>query len=145
MTQRFVVAREGFDADTARVWETVVNDLYPNPKIDTTANPAHAGIIFLDWRNTTGILGGITRILDSFPHNYGYTPSVFASYGFDNGTLRSGGTLPLQIGALGVIFIDADETNINLKYYSTDTAGPATPIPAFLLQARYYVMAERGL
>lgn len=134
----------GSDIETARIQDIVVDNLYPSPKIDTIASPPHTGIIFLNWTDTTAIANDTTKLIYSFPHGYvGYIPTVFASYRFDNGSNILKGTLPFQYGALGNIIIDADEENINLKYYSTDFLGP-TPIPVFTMQIRFYVMAEQG-
>lgn len=140
--RKLVIAQPGFDADTARVWESVVHSLYPNPKIDTLPNPAHTGIIFVDWRRATGVDGGETILIDSFPHGYNYTPTVFATYLFND---DSAGTLPFQVGALGMLTIDSDEKNINVKYHSIDFIFPTTPVEAFTMRLRYYVMAEHGI
>lgn len=142
MSQRFKLALPGFDAQSARVWEEVLDNLYPSPKIDTTPVPPHAGIIFLNWADTTAVPNNTTKLLYSFPHGYNHIPTVFASYSYDNGTIRLRGTLAFQNGALGMITIDADEENINLKYYSFDLA--STAITPFIMQVRFYVMAEHG-
>lgn len=139
----FKIALPGFDVRTSRVTEEVLDGLYANPKINTKASPPHLGIIRVNWA-TTGIIipTDTTRILYSFPHNYGYVPTVFASYAFDNGTIRSNGTLPFQMGGIGIVTIDADLVNINLKYYSFDLA--STAITPFLMNVKPYVMAEQG-
>lgn len=138
----FRLALPNKDVHRGRPEDMAVDSRYHNPKIDTQAVPAHAGLIFLDWRDTAIIAYDTVRILYSFPHNYGRIPTVIASYKFDNGTVILKGTLPFQLGALGMIVMDADEVNINLKYYSFDFLG--TNLPQFTMQIRYYVMAEQG-
>lgn len=140
----FRIALPGNDVHTARIQDLAIDRRYPNPKIYTKANPPHTGIIFLNWASSIGINFQTTKILHPFKHNYNYIPTVFASYKFDNGSQVLRGTLPFQYGALGIITMDADDTNINLKYYSTDAAIPATTIPPFTMQIRFYVMAESG-
>jgi hypothetical protein len=81
-------------------------------------------------------------MLYSFPHNYGYIPTVIGTSEFDNGVQQVKGMLPVQIGAMGMVILDSDTTNVNLKYFSFDFG--ATPIPPFTLKIRFYVMAERG-
>src|SRR6266513_509582 len=139
----FKVALPGKDAHRGSITDMVIDNRYPSPKIDTAANPVHAGLIFLSWNDTTAIASGTTKVVYSFPHHYSKCPSAFASYSFDNGTQRIKATLPLQIGALGILTIDTDDTNVNLKYFSFDIG--STPIPAFTAQIRFYVMAESGL
>lgn len=123
-----------------------VDSRYASPKIDTLASPAHVGLISLNWNSSTIALPDTTiKLLYYFPHNYNYTPTVFASYKFDNGANILKGTLPFQNGSLGIILMDADTKNINLKYYSTDAGAPASNIPPFIMQIRFYVMAEQGI
>lgn len=133
------VALPGVDVKQARVWETAIDNLYPNPKIDTAPTPPHAGIIDVNWTRTAAVPDDTTILIHSFPHGYGYTPTVFASHETEG---ISTGTLPFQLAALAVITIDADEENINLKYYSIDNSGSA--ITPFVMHVRYYIMAERG-
>jgi len=140
---RFVISQPGFSASRARPWQIVLSSDLPNPKIDTQVNPPHVGILTVNWNDTTPIADDTTRLMYSFPHNYNHIPSVFAAYYFDNGTTQRRGTLPLQLGAIGMITVDADSKNINFKYYSIDVFGP-TAIPVFLLRLRFYVMAEHG-
>lgn len=140
------VSLPGIDVKQAKLAELVISEQYPNPKIDTLANPPHVGTIFLDWV-TLGITqdDGITRVLHSFPHNYNYIPTVFASCKFTNATITRNGTLPFSLGNLGMITIDADIKNINFKYYSFAPGGPASSVPAFKMQIKFYVMSEHGL
>lgn len=140
---RFTLVKPGADVNHAQITDYIISQDYPAPKISTVATPAHAGIIFVNWASSIFLPLGTTRIIDSFPHGFSYVPTVFATFKFDNGSRKIEGALPLQIGAIGVIIVDADATNIYLKYYSIDLAG-ITIIPAFTLQARYYVMVERG-
>lgn len=142
MTNVFRMALPGFDAIRGKVEQMITDSRYASPKIDTQAVPPHAGVIFLNWTDTNIINYGVTRLIYSFPHNYGRIPTVFASYKFDNGTTVLRGTLPFQYGALGMITIDADEKNINVKYWSFDFLG--NNIPAYTMQIRFYVMAEAG-
>lgn len=144
MSQAFRVALPGEDVLRGAISKMIVDSRYPFPKIDTQASPPHAGIIFLNWADTSGIPDGTIKLLCFFPHGYTKMPTVFGSYAFDNGTNRLNGTLPFQNGALGVIFLDADDVNINLKYYSFDQSIPATAILPFLMQIKFYVMAEHG-
>lgn len=133
----------GIDVKSSRLSDEVIDSRYANPKIDTEATPPHTGIVFLAW-NTTGLIYpiGTNRILYSFSHGYSYIPTAFAAYSFDSGATRVKGTLPFQLGALGIITIDTDATNVNIKYHSVDVT--ATAVPAFTMQIRFYVMAERG-
>lgn len=131
------------DVHRGKANEMAVDNRYPNPKIDTAASPPHAGIIFLNWNDITPIALGITKVIYSFPHRYNKCPTMIASYSFDNGTQRIKGMLPLQIGAIGILTVDTDETNANLKYFSTDIS--STSIPAFTAQISFYLMAEHGL
>lgn len=136
------IALPGADIIRGKVEEMVLDSVYPSPKIDTTASPMHVGTIYLNWDSTASVAYDTIKLLYSFPHNYDYIPSVFAAYRFDNGSNILQGTLPFQNGALGMITIDADEKNINLKYYSFDLFSSA--IIPFNMQIRFYVMAEEG-
>lgn len=138
----FKLALPGFDVHRARAGELVLSNLMDSPKIDTQATPPHAGIIFLNWQTTTAIPFDTTKIITSFPHNLKRIPQVIGSYRFDNGFNTLKGTFPFQLGALGILTMDADEININLKYYSID--GASTAIPVFTMQARFYVIAAPG-
>lgn len=144
MSDVFRVAKPNEDVLRAAIGKMIVDSRYAFPKIDTQANPPHAGIIFLNWQSTAGINDGTTKILASFPHNFNKMPTVIANYAFDNGTNRFKGMLPLQNGALGELFMDADDVNVNLKYYSFDQSIPATAIVPFTAQIRFYVMADHG-
>lgn len=139
---RFSIALPGKDVYRGKVTDMVIDSRYPSPKIDTTAKPPHAGIVFVNWSSSISLASGDSRLIYSFPHNYNNIPTVMASYEFDNGSARLKGTLPFQYGGLGIITIDADNKNINIKYYSTDFA--ATVIPAFTMKIRFYVMSEQG-
>ncbi len=130
------------DVKRARIQDVVLDSTYPNPKINTKADPPHAGTISLNWVDTTGVPYATTKLLYSFAHGYNKMPTVFASYKYDTGLVVRRGTLPFQLGALGMISIDADAKNINLKYYSFDIFD--TPIPPFIMQIRFYVMVEHG-
>lgn len=140
----FRVALPNTDVARGKAVEMVLDNRYPNPKIDTLASPPHIGTIFLNWTNTSGIADGVTELVYSFAHGYNSIPTAFASYKFFNGTSTIKGTLPFQYGALGVLTIDTDDTNVNIKYYSIDGTIPAVTIPAFTMQIRFYVMAEQG-
>lgn len=130
----------------ANLDQLAVDSRYPSPKIDTQASPPHVGLIFLNWASSSiALADGTTKLLTFFPHNYNYTPTVFASYKFDNGSNILKGTLPFQNGSLGMILMDADSVNVNLKYYSFDSSFPSTNISPFLMQIRFYVMAEGGI
>lgn len=145
MNQVFRLAQPGFDVLRGKIGRMILDNNYAVPKIDTQANPPHAGIIFLNWADKpSGLADGTIQILDSFPHYYNKMPTVMGNYKFDNGGTILGGMLPFQLGALGIIVLDADDVNINLKYYSIDTAFPSIDIPAFLMQIRFYVMADHG-
>lgn len=140
----FKISLPGTDVKNARIQDLVLSSLYPNPKIDTTASPPHAGIIFLNWQ-AVGLsqANNTTKLIYSFSHGYDYIPTAFAAYKFDNGSLVTDGVLPFQYGNLGEITIDTDPTNVNIKYQSIDLAS-TTVIPPFLMQIRFYVMADRG-
>lgn len=144
MSQVIKVALPGFNTNTG-VGNLVTDSVHPNPKIYTFASPPHAGTIFLAW-STVGLTqaNGTTKLIYSFAHHLDYVPTVFASHDFTNGVIERRGTLPFQYGALGMITIDADATNINVKYFSLDLAD-TTPIPVFNMTIRYYVMVEPGL
>lgn len=139
---KFKIALPGFDVHSSQVGEEALDSQYPNPKINAIANPPHVGIIDLDWVSTSiTVPANSEKILYSFPHGYDYVPTCIGVYHFDNGTNPSSGILPFQYGALGLILLDADSININLKWVSFDGG---TTIPNFIMQVRFYVMAERG-
>lgn len=140
---KFTLVVPGADVRNPNLSDIIVSDLYANPKISTVANPEHAGTIFLNWQSSLTIPDGTTKLLDFFPHGFDYTPTVIATYKFDNGFGKNEGTLPFQLGGLGVIVMDADAVNINLKYQSLDPG--VTTIPPFTMSIRYYVLVERGL
>lgn len=139
----FKIALPGSDIHTSKLKDEVVNSLYPNPKIDATAQPPHAGIIFLNMANTNLIVAyDATYIFYKFPHNYGYVPTCIGNYIFNNGGVDRNGVLPFQYGGLGMVILDADATNINLKFLSFDLG--STPVTPFTMQVRFYVMSEPG-
>lgn len=138
----FRIALPGFDVHRGKIEQMVMDNRYPSPKIDTQAVPPHAGLIFLDWRDTSVVNYDVVKTIYSFPHRMGKIPIVVASYKFDNGTVVLKGTLPFQLGSFGMIVLDADEKNVNLKYYSFDFLG--NNMPQFTMQIRFYVMAELG-
>lgn len=138
----FRIALPGFDVHRGKLEQMVLDSAVPSPKIDTTADLSHAGIIHLNWTDTTPIADGTTKTIYSFKHNCSQIPSVFANYTWDGGSGVRKGVLPLQYGALGMILLDADATNINLKYYSFDSS--STAISAFVMEIRYYVMSDLG-
>lgn len=140
-TFKLVLPDKTVDSDNPL--DLVVSSAHPSPKIDTRANPPHIGIIDLNWQ-TTGLsfANDTIKELYQFEHNLGYVPAVFATYEFDNGTVRRGGTLPLQFGALGMFVLESDRTHVKFRYYSFDLGG--TPINPFTMQTRYYVLAQNG-
>lgn len=138
----FRMALPGFDVHRGKPEQMVLDNLTDSPKIDTQAKPPHAGIIFLDWKDTTPIGFDVIKKIHSFPHTYNQIPEVIASYKFDNGSVNIKGTLPFQLGGLGMIVMDANETNVNLKYYSFDSGG--NTLPVFTMQVRFYVIAAPG-
>lgn len=138
----FRLALPGFDVHRGKPEQMVLDAVHDSPKIDTQATPPHAGIIFLNWQDTSVIAYDTVKLITSFPHKYNQTPTVIGSYKFDNGFTILRGTMSFQVGALGMLVLDADETNINLKYYSFDFLG--TNMPTFTMQIRFYVMAEAG-
>lgn len=140
----FRVALPGNDLNRGKAVEMAVDARYANPKIDTQSNPPHAGILYLNWSSTAGIAAGTLRTIYSFPHGYNSIPTAFATYKFDNGANILKGTLPFQFGALGVIIIDTDDKNVNIKYVSTDQTPSPLAIGPFTMQIRFYVMAEHG-
>lgn len=140
----FRLALPGTDVHRGRPQDMVLDSRLDSPKIDTTASPPHAALIFLNWNRTAGIPDDTTLLLYSFPHNYNQIPIVIAAYKFDNGSNVLKGVLPFQLGGQGIITMDADEENINLKYYSIDGNVSPTDILPFIMQLRYYVMAEAG-
>lgn len=139
------ISLPGFDVKSSHISEEVIDSLYPNPKIDTKASPVHAGIIDVNYAGASLVapLDGVI-VIYSFPHNYSYVPTVLGNFRFDNGVVVRYGILPtgFVLSAGGVLTIDADPTNINLKYISLNNS---TTISAFLLKVRFYVMAERGV
>lgn len=141
----FRLALPGFDVHRGRPEQMVADNRLDSPKIDTMANPAHAGIIFLNWTRTAGVPLDTFLMVYSFPHNYNQMPTVIAGYKFDNGSVVLNGVLPFQLGGQGILTMDADDTNINVKFYSTDGSIPVSDIQAFIMQLRYYVMAEPGI
>lgn len=141
----FKIALPGSSIRNSELKDEVIDSRYSSPKVNTITDTPHAGIISVDW-STTGLTfsRNTIKILDSFLHGYDYVPTAMGSFKFDNGTNKVTGILPIQIGALGIINVDTDQTNFNLKYVSLDGGSPLTIIPPFLLQVRYYIMAERG-
>lgn len=115
-----------------------VNRLYPNPKIKLRQNPPHIGIIRLDIITSPVYGSGGIFTWYSFPHGYDYIPSVIGV--FISGT--SSGILPVAFGAVGQIFIDADEKNVNIKF--EDFGIGAVPLTEAHYRIRYYVFAEEG-
>lgn len=143
MSQVFKITLPNNDVRTSDLKDEVLNSLAPSPKINTQASPPHVGIIFLNWASSSLVIPrGTTQVLYSFPHGYNYVPTAIAVFAFDNGVNPQNGTLPFQYGALGIITIDTDALNVNLKYFSIDLG--STIIPPFTMQVRFYVMAERG-
>lgn len=142
MSDVYRMALPGFDVHRGKVEQMVADNRYPSPKIDTQATPPHAGIIFVNWTDTSIIANNTTKLIYSFPHRYNQVPTVIASYKWDNGTIIQRGILPFQLGAIGMIIIDADLKNINLKYYSFDFL--SINVPVFTMQVRFYVFAEAG-
>lgn len=141
---KFKISIPGVSVQDAKPSEETVDSTYPSPKVNTLATPPHAGIIFVDWSSSTQTQAlGTTRVLYKIPHGYNYIPTVFGNYIFDNGTRKIRGMLPFQYGSLGMIILDTDKTNANLKYISLDLAN-TTPITPFLITVRFYIMAERG-
>jgi hypothetical protein len=138
----FKISLPGQDVRGARLNEEVVDSIYPSPKVSTIASPPHAGIIHLNWSSSIILPNPTVKNLYSFAHGYNQIPSTLAVFSFDNGTTKTNGILPFNYGALGLILIDADSTNVNLKYISFDLA--STVIPVFIMQVRFYVFAERG-
>lgn len=141
---RFAIAQPGSDAADPSVLHKVVDSLYPSPKINTKANPPHAGLIDLNWASSISVPNQTTKLLYQIPHGYNYIPGAFAGFSFDNGTTRISGTLPFSLGGIGLIILDADPTYVNLKYYSTDLAS-TTLIPPFTMLIRFYITADRGM
>lgn len=140
----FKIALPNNDVKTARLADEVLDSRYPSPKIDTKASPPHAGILDINWQSSNIVIPHQqTRLLHRFPHKYGYIPTAFGVYTFDNGSRKTSGTLPLSIGAVGIITIDTDDTYVNFTYFSIDFTD-ITSIPPFIMQIRFYVMAERG-
>lgn len=146
MSDKFKIALPGSDVSSASLKELILDSTYPSLKVDTLANPVHAGIISVDWK-TTGLVipANTTKILYQFQHNYDYIPTVIGTYAYDAGLTKSEGLLPLLLEggtATAVLTIDSDKTYINLKYYSGDGSNSISP---FLLKVRFYVFAERGI
>lgn len=139
----FKIVLPGSNVHQSRLEDKVIDSLYSNPKINVVARPSHASVISLNWNNPTPVAYNITKILYSFSHNYDYVPTVFASYSFDDGSNLRNAILPFQYGGLGMIVMDADIKNVNLKYLSLDLSSAAA-IPTFIMKIRFYVMAERG-
>lgn len=138
----FKIALPGSNVHQANLGEEVLDSRYPSPKISMTASLPHAGIIFLNWATTGIIIPKFTvRLLYSFPHGYNHIPTVFQTYTYDNGTRVLHGMFRASLG-LGIMLMDTDDTNVNLKYISGDLG--SNPIPPFIMKIRFYVMAERG-
>lgn len=135
------------DVQDDRVEDLAISSQYPSPKIDTKANPPHAGIIFINWVSAGILVSRDTpRILYSFPHSYNYAPLAFASYEFTDGTVRSRGVLPftctVAVGAHAEVTIESDKTNVYIKHVPLFT--PAAAQQPFNIKIRFYVFAERG-
>lgn len=141
--RKFRVALPGFNADRARSNELSVSDELPNPKIKLGEDPSHTAILFLDIASGPVYANGSITTWYSFKHGYDYIPTVMGVYVGSSSSSDIGGLLPFPVGALGEIFIDADETNINLRFASYDVTS-AIPLPEILMRIRYFVMAEFG-
>lgn len=139
---RFRLAQPGFSIYSSKPEQMVLDNLLDSPKVDTAPDPPHAGVIHLNWQDTTPVPNDTTKDLWSFPHHFKQTPIVVASYQFDNGFVTPKGTLPFQNGALGMILMDADDQNVHLKYYSFDLF--SSLVGPFTMQIRFNVMAEPG-
>lgn len=144
MSNIFKLMLPGFGFKDKTPAHSAVDSLLPSPKVDTAAQPPHVGIINLSWSDTTTVPYDTVKTLYSFPHGYNKIPTVLGSFKLQviSSTNSPEGVLPLQLGALGMLGIDADEKNINLKYYSFDFG--AQPMPVFTCKVHYYVMAEHG-
>lgn len=142
MSQQFILSKAG-NAAQARLKDIIVSSKYSSPKIYTLGNPPHAGNIFINWSSSLAKAYGTTTLIDSFPHGFQYVPSVFATFNFQNSSNQLDGMMPFSYGAIGVITIDTDATNVNVKYFSTDLAN-TTVIPTFNMVIRYYLMVDPG-
>lgn len=138
----FKIVLPNNDVKSAALQDTVVDSIYPNPKIDTAATPPHTGIININWASNGVVIPSATsKVLYSFPHGYNYAPLVIGAYRFDNGTRILQGVMPFFFGNIGLVLLDSDAKNVNVKYFSTDDTAV---IPNFIIQIRFYVTAERG-
>ncbi len=139
----FKIVLPGSDVKSANIEDTVVDSRYANPKIDVVKRPAHYGIINLNWNSSSRVFAeNDLLILHRFPHGYNHIPTVIGNYVFGTGPSASRGILPFSYATFGLILLDADDVYINLKYLSIDLL--SSPVPAFTMQIRFYVMAERG-
>ena len=121
-----------------------VNRLYPNPKIAINQTPSHIGVLEVNVIGGPSYNDGDIATWYSFPHPYNYAPTVVGIFMDGLADFEDGGTLPYAgFGALGQIFMDADEDNVNLKFESFDIVG-GTPLGERHLRIRYYVFAEEA-
>jgi len=144
MSEVFKLAVPGVRVQGARAKDLIVDSDHPNPKISVLASPPHAGNIALSWENTNSYAEGTVVTLYSFPHGFQYVPTVLGNYNFNNGSVNINGMLPLQIGALGVIYLECDPINVNLCYVSTDINVTPQPTIPFNMMIKYYVFVEPG-
>lgn len=150
----FKIALPGKDINRASLQEEVLDSTYPSPKINSFANPPHAGIVKIhNTMNSSPLPAfGVTNTLYSFPHGYDYVPTVFGNYIIYNKPDTNpndsfAGQLPeVFVNAsselLILLTIEADLNNISINMLGLKVA-PSTIAP-YIFYIRYYVMAERG-
>lgn len=131
------------DIRSTKPSDYILNRKYPNPKVALGQTPAHIGILKVDVVSQPVYGFGDIVTWYSFPHPYDYIPAVIGLFFGSQGDFTNGGILPYGTwGALGEVFMDADERNVNVKFQSFDVS--AIPLGERHFFIRYYVFAEEG-
>ncbi len=132
------------DIDSTNPNDSIVDRKYPNPKVALNQTPSHIGVLKVDVISGSVYTQGNIITWYSFPHPYDYIPTVIGLFYSAQGDFTNGGILPYtNFGALGEVFLDADEHNVNVKFQSFDIFG-GTPLPERHFFIRYYVFAEEA-
>lgn len=131
------------DIRSTRPSDYILNRKYPNPKVALGRTPPHIGILKVDVISQPIYSSGNIVTWYSFPHSYDYIPTVIGLFFGSQGDFTNGGVLPYgSWGALGEMFMDADERNVNVKFQSFDLSATALGERHFFI--RYYVFAEEA-
>lgn len=125
----------GVDVETGKPNECVIDAEYANPKIKKNQDPLHRGLIQLSLNNTYP--PGDT-IVYTLPHNYGYTPMVWAVIS-NNSNSNIFGFQPYIASAQSV---DVKTDNKNMYVVAHASLIPWTP--SITLFISYSIFADNG-